>query len=558
MLLKYINIIRNNYNLILLYFLITLPSIVLVSIELFTGNTFELLSAVFSFLVTIGLFLFVPLIFNVGLKKYFLILTPFYLLIPIIVFILLMYQQMPARWILYSMINTNNYETREFLQGLFIWKLAIFIYPLILVFFAYKIQLEKLNASYKTKLIFLFYLLLLPIAAYTIKSTQLRTLNVPFKKVLTTTFRDTPPYLFFQLYQEIQFSNNSKSIFPPKVKAVSLNSKTLKEIHVLIIGESSRYANWSINGYHRQTSLLLANETDIISFSNVISPSFLTSKSLRHILTNASITDDSINDTSSSIISVLNEVGFNTWWITNQKYSGPKLRNIVSQAKNIISIDCQPKICLDEKLFKPLDSALSISSKKKFIVIHLMGSHYPYQNRYSNDFNVFQPSLQKNNHIMRNEKHREELINSYDNSICYTDYIIFTIINKVRKNSEYASVIYISDHGESQFEPNASGFAKGFRSPISSVYHVPFFLWTSKDYQNMNKEFMYQSRLNKDLKYSLEDLYYTQMGVANINWQGYDSSRNITSAQFVERPRFVKLETEIVDFDQEFKSNDTE
>src|SRR5699024_11121084 len=110
---------------------------------------------------------------------------------------------------------------------------------------------------------------------------------------------------------------------PQLVKNFYFNSKRSRrmdkrQVYVLFIGESSRYDHWSINGYSRKTSPLLNKQSGLISFNNVCAAGGLTELSVPMLLTQATPDNYDLHNREKSIISLFQEAGFHTYWISNQ------------------------------------------------------------------------------------------------------------------------------------------------------------------------------------------------------------------------------------------------
>jgi glucan phosphoethanolaminetransferase (alkaline phosphatase superfamily) len=164
-----------------------------------------------------------------------------------------------------------------------------------------------------------------------------------------------------------------------------------REIYVLIIGETSRYENWSINGYHRNTSPNLANNSEIISYSNVSISSTQTRTALPILFTRASVDKFDLIYREKSFLSAFKECDFKTYWISNQgRYSSP----YVDEADKLIFL--RSSIALEttyEGDMPPyLRKILDGNERKLLIVLHTLGSHHKYSHRYPDNFDLFKPS----------------------------------------------------------------------------------------------------------------------------------------------------------------------
>ena len=72
--------------------------------------------------------------------------------------------------------------------------------------------------------------------------------------------------------------------------------------------------------------------------------------------------------------------------------------------------------------------------------------------KYPPKFGTFQPVC---NSVELGNCSQEELVNAYNNSIVYTDFLLHQIIEELKKLKDYKStMIFVSDHGESLGENN--------------------------------------------------------------------------------------------------------
>lgn len=118
---------------------------------------------------------------------------------------------------------------------------------------------------------------------------------------------------------------------------------------------------------------------------------------------------------------------------------------------------------------------------RKFISVHLRGGHWNYSRRYPEKFNVFRPSLDPDSdYQVGDESIRTEIINSYDNSILYTDFIVSELIGMLEEKGGHATPTYTADHGEDLLDDDRNLFAHG-RITKDSV-EVPLLIWLSDSY----------------------------------------------------------------------------
>lgn len=540
---------RNGYILWLIILIFLFPNVLLAFLKLVNGHFFAFLRAGYSFIVSFCLLIFLPIVVSISLKKYFRVMILLSILIPVVCYIILIYEKTPTRWMIYTILNATKPERIEFTNGLWQWKLLIVFVPVFLWILNNRIKQPHLKSSPKVKRGFLLLICALLLVSYSFKVAQRKTLKVSFKVVFRTTFKDTPVYTIIRLNKALRSNNKKYRESDIPLKPIPKNSPELHEFHLLIIGESSRYSNWQLNGYARETSPLLIHQKDLVSYSNVTSPGHITNISLPVMLSSAGL-ENLYDSTHHSIVSVLNSSGYKTSWISNQRYSNSSLAEIARQSNYFKEVDNSDNHRFDEILLKELQSILSTNDTKQFVVMHLKGSHYPYHNRYPEVFERFIPSLKRNMHIRGSRNNKEKLINTYDNSILYTDYVVDSALTLVKRNKKYATIIFISDHGEVLFNKSKNGFGRGFDSFSKELFHIPFFLWTSKEYKTANREISEKIIENAHKAYTATDLSPTIFDLVGIELNNFNKKVSFFKESTENVPRFVQYNSNVVDFDK--------
>jgi lipid A ethanolaminephosphotransferase len=133
----------------------------------------------------------------------------------------------------------------------------------------------------------------------------------------------------------------------------------------------------------------------------------------------------------------------------------------------------------DEVLFAGIKEQILASKKNKIlIVLHTSTSHGPtYSKKYPPQFEVFKPVC---NSVELGKCSQTELINAYDNTIVYTDYILSNVIENLKQLKQYNStMIFISDHGESLGEKNLYMHGLPLSIAPKEQYEIPFIVWLS-------------------------------------------------------------------------------
>ncbi len=217
---------------------------------------------------------------------------------------------------------------------------------------------------------------------------------------------------------------------------------------VFILGESVRADHLQLNGYARNTNPFLSKRKNLISFSNTYTPNTCTAISVPQILTDASLSDD-YSISKYSLIEILNHANVETNWIGNQTPEN-SYEIFIKQSKFYTIIDPLHSELSFQKNYDlqllPVFKKVFNPTKNQFTTLHMMGSHWWYETRYPKSFRKFKPVIESK-HIPSNSK--QEMINSYDNTLLYLDYFINETIKQVEKKNSNTLLIYLSDHGES-------------------------------------------------------------------------------------------------------------
>ena len=328
-----------------------------------------------------------------------------------------------------------------------------------------------------------------------------------------------------------------------KFDARSEHSATAPEVYVMVVGETARAHNFSLYGYPRNTNPLLFKTPGIKAFPNVTTQSNTTHKSVPMLLSAASAEDFERLFHEKGILAAFKEAGFHTVFISNQQpnhsfidFLGEQadehyfLKKDESSKKDAASEENH----YDEDLLKKLDEILPLADasssahyhyRKLFVVLHSYGSHFNYQERYPRSFAYFKPDSRSE----AKSENRRDLLNAYDNTIRYTDYILHGIVERLQKwegvqaktdgvyDQPISAMLYTSDHGENIFDDERCLFLHAAPKASDFELHVPFIIWTSdgfsKQYPNILKA-LGENR-SKQVQSSLS-AFHTMLGIGGI------------------------------------------
>ena len=247
---------------------------------------------------------------------------------------------------------------------------------------------------------------------------------------------------------------------------------------VIVAGETGRAANWSLDGYAKQTNPELSKR-DIIYYSNATSCGTATATSLPCMFSPLTRGDYTYQRglENENLLDVLQRAGFHVeWWDNN---TGNK--NIADRvsARTMHAEDgpefCFPE-CTDEVFQKDLEKVAATMTQNTVIVLHQIGSHGPsYWLRYPEDQELFKPACHT---AQFGDCTSEEIVNAYDNTIAFTDLSLARLIDAIdAQDRVIPALFYVSDHGESLGENGIYLHgAPYFMAPVEQT-EVPMVIW---------------------------------------------------------------------------------
>ncbi|MDO4228387.1 MAG: phosphoethanolamine--lipid A transferase EptA [Capnocytophaga sp.] len=248
-----------------------------------------------------------------------------------------------------------------------------------------------------------------------------------------------------------------------------------KSVVILVIGESARSQNFSLYGYGKNTNPLLSKTENVFKFKANACATYTTA-AVKCILEH-----QDTGDLYEILPNYLNRNGVEVVWRTTNS-GEPPIRIEKYLTGSDLQKNCQGDKCnYDEVLLSGLREQIQASNKDKIlIVLHTSTSHGPtYNKKYPADFEVFKPVC---NSVEVGNCSQEELINAYNNTIVYTDYILHNVIEILKTLKDYKStMLYVSDHGESLGEKNLYMHGLPMSIAPKEQYEIPFIVWKSED-----------------------------------------------------------------------------
>ena len=300
-----------------------------------------------------------------------------------------------------------------------------------------------------------------------------------------------------------------------------------REVYVYIIGEASRAMNWQLYGYGRETNPLLSGVGDLVVFRDVLTQSNTTHKSVPLILSSVATGEHEELYRRKGLPALFNEAGFDTWFISNQSPQGAMIDHLAHDARHVIYIR-SPRH--DTQLLDEMRKAIEKStSRKLFFILHCYGSHFSYHQRYPREFAYFQPD----NDVAIAKQHRPMLVNAYDNSVRYTDYVLSKIIDYLGSLENTSSaLLYCADHGEDLIDDHRERFLHA--SPTTTAYqlYVASLAWFSESYRERFPEKVAAAEANATAPATTHALFHTMADMASIRGRFLTTKVSLVSPDF--------------------------
>jgi glucan phosphoethanolaminetransferase (alkaline phosphatase superfamily) len=313
-------------------------------------------------------------------------------------------------------------------------------------------------------------------------------------------------------------------------------------VFVIVIGESSRRSHWSLYGYGRPTTPTLDQMRDQLAvFDDVSSNATITMYSVTLALTRASPSSWDVARHEKSLLTLLREGGYRVSWISNQEKFGFSENPVTSIAGEADSVSFNndyvndltyqgPRDPFDTNLLARLDRELEVlraSQQRAVIFLHMMGSHEAYDQRYPSSYDFFRTDSQPRTGLTPKQS---RIIDTYDNSVRFTDHVLSSVIQRIAGLNEPAAVVYFSDHGERLFEsdqPTLSGH--GFPQQSVAELEVPTLLWLSPAYTRQNPDALTALQKNTHKATSLDSLFETVVDLTHLSYSDRDADSSLFS-----------------------------
>ncbi|USX15281.1 phosphoethanolamine--lipid A transferase [Oxalobacteraceae bacterium OTU3CAMAD1] len=310
-----------------------------------------------------------------------------------------------------------------------------------------------------------------------------------------------------------------------------------RTVTIMVVGETARAMNFSLNGYKRDTNPLLSHQAGLLNFSNVQSCGTATAISVPCLFSGFARVDYSEDKAKAQegLLDVLSHAGLQVLWRDNN--SGCKgvcdrvAYEDMSKPKDGAPF-CNNEECFDERMLQGLPEIIRNAKQDLVIVLHQKGSHGPaYWKRYPPAFQRFGPVCTSNE---LEKCSRESIVAAYDNSIAYTDYFLSKTIDLLRAAGAADNVdtafMYFSDHGESLGEKNMYLHGAPYFISPNEQRHVPLMVWLDQGYRDRFSLDQRCLEARRGQEFSHDNVFHSFLGMLNISTAVYNPRLDIFHA----------------------------
>ena len=432
-----------------------------------------------------------------------------------------------------NIFHTDVHEARELLSPGMLVALAVFGVAPALLLMRVRVRRRPLRQALISRGLFLLSMLLVAgastllsfqdLSALLRNQKELRYLITPASLLVSSVRMAATEGQEAKLVRAPLGTDAVKAAAPPGTKPRLL---------VLVVGETVRAANWGLNGYARQTTPELA-AAGVINFPHVRSCGTNTEVSVpcmfspygRHSYDEKAIRGHQ------SVLHVLEHAGVKTIWRDNQSGCKGVCDGLEVQRPGEVpgAKFCQSGRCYDEVLLNGLERLLKDHPRDLVLVLHQLGNHGPaYSQRYPAAFRRYEPTCDQ---AELGKCSREQIVNSYDNAVLYTDHFLSQTIQRLRAQTSHdAAMIYLSDHGESLGENGIYLHGLPYSIAPREQTEVPMVVWITPGFARTAGVDPACLEQRAQQPASHDNLFHSLLGLMSVTTSVYDKSLDLGGA----------------------------
>jgi heptose-I-phosphate ethanolaminephosphotransferase len=458
------------------------------------------------------------------------------------------YGQEFSQGVIFTIFESNPAESQEFIAQYFVWwMIPVFLAHTLVAWLLWR-NLRPVVISFNKSLLVsalvLVVLLVYPFLKY--KYIDHKPMGDVVEKLQLKIEPAVPWQLVIGYVQYREQLANMHDLLEGNAKIPPLQNLQDKNAgqpatFVLVIGESTNRQHMSLYGYPRKTTPQLdAMKDELLVFQQVIGPRPYTIEALQQVLTFADQQHPDLYLSKPSIMNMMKQAGYKSFWITNQQTMTRRNTMLTTFSKYtdkqvyLNNTRLQNSRQYDGDVLAPFAEALQDPAPRKLIVLHLLGTHMKYKYRYPDEYIHFKDNA--NLAPVLNEN-KVEVINSYDNAVLYNDFVVSNIIKTYKESQQNGFLAYFSDHGEDVYEaPGYNVLGRNEASPTLPMYAVPFLLWMTPEWRAKMPEI---SNDVLERPYSMSHFIHTWADLAGLQFTDYEPHKSLINPAFEALPLLV-------------------
>ena len=482
-----------------------------------------------AFIVSIGLLFVLVAMLAATWRLFFLVQLPVLLLSAAFAIYTISYHTPPGEFLAYVLATSSWEEIRGFFSlwlGLR-WLLAVSILALIYLLLTMGSPHKRIFAGSSARARWGFIAVVVLLSGYAARSPAAFIDGIAANPGVGTAFFVTGPLR----YARAAVRGNAI----PKVPfgASRINAE---EVHILIIGESARRDSWSVYGYQRQTTPYLEKlRGEAIFFQHAVADANFTVCVVPILLTGMNPARFDMRAIRGNLVDLAEEAGYSTAWLMNQDPHISLLTGVHADQMVYppsISTLVAGHLPLDESLLPHLRRELERRGAPRFIGLHVIGSHWEYDSRYPASFERFGTSRGLNYLSALKEKSAPRVLDSYDNSVAYTDWFLEQVIEQAKTLDVPVTVTYFADHGEDLYALDGNT-GHGTATYTQHQFDIPAFVWINAAYRQAHPDKVEAIVQNSAKEIRSHNLFYSMADLMGIHWPEEAPADSYASSHFV-------------------------
>ena len=345
----------------------------------------------------------------------------------------------------------------------------------------------------------------------------------------------------------------------PAVERTQVDACTFRSpCIVLIIGESfNKYHTPLYNDASLPTTpnlCRLRDEGQLYLFSDVVTQSNLTAQVMQNILSTWS-EDEPDNWMNHTLFpAVFRKAGYDVYYWSNQFVADgggglfsnlggallnhPDLNRLQFTARNSATFAYDSGLNTNLRAFIA-DSLGGTLSRPSLFIVHYIGQHVSYADRFPSDYNHFTADSLSPTY---GGAHGCEIRAQYANATLFHDYCVNELWQLFADHDAVA--VYLSDHGEECYDYRSfyERSDQNHLTPLMAKYQfeTPFFVLTSDAFRTNHPDLMEQIRAAQNKPFVNSDICHMLFSLAGIETPDYRTDRDLLSPQYnTTRPRYI-------------------